>query len=227
MASAAKKKSGVIVPQPLHWRRKLAAALIFQVMRICIKSWRSRWQNAFVHVPGSGPVIFCVWHNRLALAIASYKFTRTNWPGDGLAAMISASRDGGLIANVVERFGLQPIRGSSSRRGPQALLEATSWVKKNYNIAITPDGPRGPRYKIQMGIIDLARITGCPIIPTSHDAHWKIRLRSWDRFQIPLPFSRCELRFGLPIHVPRDASDAERERLRQHLEHAMLAITTE
>jgi lysophospholipid acyltransferase (LPLAT)-like uncharacterized protein len=142
-----------------------------------------------------------------------------------MAAMISASRDGGVLANVVARFGVQPIRGSTSRRGPQALLEATTWIERGYSIVITPDGPRGPVYQVQEGIIHLAQLTGRPIIPTSNFTHWKIRLRSWDRFQIPLPFARCQAYYGEPIQVPRDATEAQREALRAKLETAMRAIT--
>jgi len=73
--------------------------------------------------------------------------------------MVSASRDGGLLAAVLERFKVQPVRGSSSRRGRQALLELTTWAERRYDLAITPDGPRGPRYVVQDGIISLARLT--------------------------------------------------------------------
>ncbi len=139
--------------------------------------------------------------------------------------MISASRDGGLVASVVERFGVQPIRGSTSRRGPQALLEATTWMERQYSIVITPDGPRGPVYEVQEGIILLAQLTGRPIIPTSNFTRWKIRLRSWDRFQIPLPFAFCQSYYGEPIWVPREAAEAEREQLRAKLQAAMRAIT--
>ncbi len=139
--------------------------------------------------------------------------------------MISASRDGGLLANIVERFDVQPIRGSTSRRGPQALLEATTWIERGYNIAITPDGPRGPVYQIQDGIIHLAQITGRPIVPTSNHTYWKICLRSWDRFQIPLPFARADCFCGQPVWVPREASESEREEIRAKLQASMLALT--
>jgi len=142
-----------------------------------------------------------------------------------MCALISASRDGGLLASVVERFGIQPIRGSSSRRGPQALLEATTWMERGYSIVITPDGPRGPVYQVQEGIIHLAQLTGRPIIPTSNFTRWKARLGSWDRFQIPLPFARCESYHGEPIWVARDTGESEREQLRARLESAMRAIT--
>jgi hypothetical protein len=100
-------------------------------------------------------------------------------------------------------------------------------MEKNYSVAITPDGPRGPAYKVQEGIIDLAQLTGCPIIPMSNYTRRKITCRSWDRFQIPLPFARCELRWGHPFRVPRDATAEAREQLRLDLEKAMMEITTD
>jgi lysophospholipid acyltransferase (LPLAT)-like uncharacterized protein len=224
--AAAESAPGVIVPRPLAWHRRLAAFLAAALLRLCLKTWHVRWLESGAPGGTQGPVIFCVWHNRLAATLASYNyFVRSRWPAQGMAAMISASRDGGVLANVVERFGIQPIRGSSSRRGPQALLEATTWMERGYNIVITPDGPRGPVYQIQDGIVHLAQLTGHPIIPTSNFTRWKIRLRSWDRFQIPLPFARCQAYYGEPILVPRDATEAQREELRAKLETTMRAIT--
>lgn len=194
-------------------------------MRLCIRTWRVRWNNAPAGPPVERPVIYCVWHNRIPMALACYVHAEGQWPDDGVAAMISASRDGGLLANIVERFDVQPIRGSSSRRGPQALLEATTWLERKYSVVITPDGPRGPAYQIQDGIIQLAKLTGCAILPFSSFTHWKIRFKSWDQLQIPLPFSVCDLRYGDPIWVPRDASDADLEALRAKLEQSMHALT--
>jgi lysophospholipid acyltransferase (LPLAT)-like uncharacterized protein len=175
-----------------------------------------------------GPVIFCIWHNRLALALAANgNMVREKWPAAGMCAMISASRDGALLARLVEAFDVAPIRGSTSRRGPQALLEATTWMENNYSIAITPDGPRGPAYKVQEGVIHLSQLTGRPIIPISSHTRRKFTLRSWDKFQIPLPFARCEIRWGLPVCVPRDAAPETREQLRLELEKTMMEITTD
>ena len=175
-----------------------------------------------------GPVIYCVWHNRLLAGAGQQQRLH---PGP-LARQRTVRDDQRQprrqpCAKLVQRFGVQPIRGSTSRRGPQALLEATTWMERGYSIVILPDGPRGPAYQIQEGIIYLAQLTGRPIIPTSTYTRWKIRLRSWDRFQIPLPFACCKAYFGEPIRVPREASDAERELLRARLEASMRAITRE
>jgi len=162
------------------------------------------------------PVIFCIWHNRLALSMVVHrKYPRK------LAALISASKDGALLSAVLRKFGVLAVRGSSSRRGPQALLELTSQAERGHNVAITPDGPRGPRYVVQEGVISLAQVTGLPIVPVTWNTRQKICTRSWDRFQIPLPFGRCEMVLNQPIMVPRGASEAEREELRAELERSL------
>jgi lysophospholipid acyltransferase (LPLAT)-like uncharacterized protein len=217
--------AGVVVPQPLPWHRRLAAAAIAALLRLCCATWRPRWHDSGVFPAVTGPVIICVWHNRMPAAVATYQFVRDRWPGKGLAAMISASRDGSLVANVAERFGIQPIRGSTSRRGGQALLEAATWMERGYSVVMLSDGPRGPAYTVKQGIIKLAQLSGRPIIPVSNYSRWKMRLPSWDRFQIPLPFARCLACYGEPIWVPREATEAECEQLRLKLETAMRAIT--
>jgi hypothetical protein len=216
---------GVVVPQPLPWQRRLTAVLAAGLFRLFLKTWRVRWLDSVEHPISDGPVIFCVWHNRFAAALACYdKIAQARWPAKGVAAMISASRDGSLVANVAERFGVFTIRGSSSRRGAQALLEATR-KGDDHNIVMLPDGPRGPAYEIKKGVIQLAQLTGRPIIPISVFTPWKISLPSWDRFQIPLPFARFEASYAEPVWVPRHATNADREQLRARLELLMRSIT--
>ncbi|MCX7887254.1 MAG: lysophospholipid acyltransferase family protein, partial [Verrucomicrobiae bacterium] len=110
----------------------------------------------------SGPVIFAFWHNRLLML--PYLF-RKHWQRRNrrkVAVLVSASRDGEKLAQVLGRFGLLCVRGSSSRRGAQALVELTRLVQEGYDIGITPDGPRGPRYSVQDGVISLAQLTQAP-----------------------------------------------------------------
>ncbi len=213
MAGTKRRSSGIVVPKSLSWHRRLAAFIVAGFLHVCIGTWRLRWKNMPGEPDPKRPVIYCVWHNRIPFALACYKFSKPKWLDEGIAAMISASRDGGFLANVVKRFDVETIRGSSSRRGPQALLEATTWLERNYSVVITPDGPRGPAYRIQDGIIQLSKLTGRPIVPVSTFTHWKIRLNSWDRLQIPLPFTRCDVSYGDPIWVPRDVSDSALERI--------------
>ena len=117
------------------------------------------------------------------------------------------------------------MRGSSSRRGAQALLELKTWADRGYDLAITPDGPRGPRYVVQDGAMVIAQVTGLPIVPASYHLKWKIQMKSWDGFQIPLPFSICTVSAGKIVNVPRDISDAARMELQKQLEAELRAIS--
>jgi hypothetical protein len=157
-------------------------------------------------------IIFATWHNRLFLVPYLYQ---KHWHGrlrDKVAVMVSASKDGEKLVRVLEKFDLICVRGSSSRRGKEALLEMTRYVNDGYDAGITPDGPRGPKYQVASGVISLAHLTGAPIVPFAWDAQWKIRLKSWDGFMIPLPFSRATLHIGAPVLVRRD-DDRENKRL--------------
>jgi lysophospholipid acyltransferase (LPLAT)-like uncharacterized protein len=217
------------VPHAPRWHQRLGAWLVFALVRAVSATLRYRWNDRSGYFDGHQsprPAIYCVWHNRLALCmIAYYDYIKPRNPTPGLAAMVSASKDGGFLAAILECFKVQPVRGSTSRRGPQALLELTSWAERGYDLAITPDGPRGPCYVVQAGVMSLAQITGLPIIPVSYHLGWKHQLKSWDRFQIPLPFARCEMHFAKPIRVPREASDEQREALRRELERVLVEIS--
>lgn len=224
---ARKGSSGVVVPNRPRWFQRLGAAIIFLTMRAYVFSLRLRWDDANNYREQiTGPAIYCLWHNRLILCMAAYReHAKRHRMGKSMAALISASKDGAFLAAILERFGIQPVRGSSSRRGPQALLELTSWAERGYDLAITPDGPRGPKYVVQQGAMSLAQLTGLPIFPFGFHARRKIQLKSWDAFQIPLPFSRCDLCIGPPIRIPRDATDAQREEIRLQLEQALKKIS--
>ena len=228
MAAPAARSSGVVVPHRAKPRQRAAAAVACGLIRAIAATLRFRWQDdsgLFDGAPQSR-VIFCVWHNRLALSLILYRrHVQRRQPSRRLAAMVSASRDGGFLARILEHFGVEPVRGSSSRRGPQALLELITWSERGCDLAITPDGPRGPCYVVQDGVTALAQLSGLPIVPVSYHVNWKVRLNSWDRFQVPLPFARVEVRLGAPVRVPAAASDAEREASRVALERAMRAIT--
>jgi hypothetical protein len=222
------RKSGVIVPNLPKWHQRLGAWITWSALRLMAATLRYRINDphGFMTQKDCGQAIYCIWHNRLALCMKLYfTFGRRRHQTAGLAGMVSASKDGAFLAAILERFGVQPVRGSSSRRGPQALLELITWAERGYDLAITPDGPRGPRYVVQDGAMALAQITGLPLVPASYHLRWKIQLKSWDRFQIPLPFSRCDVFAGRITRVPRETSDAEREELRKQLEAELRAIT--
>jgi lysophospholipid acyltransferase (LPLAT)-like uncharacterized protein len=157
--------------------------------------------------PDHPPLIYAFWHNRVGLIPYFYERDAS---GRQLFVFISLSRDGQFITDVAERFGVKAVRGSTSRKGTKAALEAVRAAHDPHtDIAITPDGPRGPRYQIQPGLLRLAQATGRPIVGVTYHLKWKHELKSWDRFQVPLPFSRCTLVTRGPIKVPKDATEEE------------------
>lgn len=223
-----KAKTGVVVPHAPKWHQRLGAWGVFLLVRGIALTLRYRWddRSGFFNQPPAGQAIYAVWHNRLALCLQAYfSYVHKRSRTAGMAALVSASRDGAFLAAILEAFKVQPVRGSSSRRGGQALVELTGWAERGYDLAITPDGPRGPCYVVQEGSIALAQVTGLPLIPASYSLSWKIRLKSWDRFIVPLPFARCEVVIGNPIRVPREITESERDALRKRLGDELRAIT--
>ena len=226
--SPQRRSGGIVVPHAPRWHQRLGAWLVWLLLRGLAATLRYEWsdRSGWFNGAATGPAIFCVWHNRLALSMRAYHgYVRKHSHSAGLAAMVSASKDGAFLAAILECFKVQPVRGSSSRRGRQALLELTTWAERGFDLAITPDGPRGPCYVVQHGVTSLAQISGLPIVPFSFHLEWKLRFKSWDRFQVPLPFSRCEMIFEKPIRVRREASESEREELRQNLERTLREIS--
>lgn len=221
-------KSGVVIPHRAKWHQRLAARLIWLFVRSLSATIRFKLDDraGYFSGPPKEAIIFAAWHNRLALALMLYeRYVRRYQPERKLVCLVSASKDGGLLARVMELFHVDPVRGSSSRRGAQALRELVALGNQGRDLAITPDGPRGPCYVVRDGVIATAQLTGLAIVPASYHLNWKLRLKSWDRFQIPLPFACCSITTGRVMRVPREATEAERETLRQQLEAELRAIT--
>lgn len=201
----------------------MGALLLHSVTRLLTTTWRVRWHDPH-HLFRDGkapPMILCLWHNRLALSLKISSFLRPRSSAQGVAAMISASKDGGLLAETLSYCGITGIRGSTSRRGRQALLELARMAERGYTLAITPDGPRGPTYQVQEGIIALAQITGLPILPIHINIGTKSAMPNWDKFQIPWPFSRVDIHFASLVSLPREATADERERCRAELQSCL------
>jgi len=165
-------------------------------------------------------VIYAFWHSQLLYLMYHYR-------GSGVRILVSHSRDGELLSRILQRFGLPSIRGSSSRVKRRNLLELVRETREGASAAIAPDGPRGPRHRAQPGIIALARLTGVPIVPVAVGARWKVEFHSWDRFLLPLPFSRVLLAYGEPVFVPPHADVALVEQKRQELESKLVKLTDE
>ncbi|MDP3849084.1 MAG: lysophospholipid acyltransferase family protein [Luteolibacter sp.] len=169
-----------------------------------------------IGAPDSGmpPVIYILWHNRFFAAPPAWQ--KLCGPVRKAVALTSASHDGDMVAHAMAVFGVGSVRGSSSRRGVAALVGLKRALQEGLDICVTPDGPRGPRYKIQPGIVKLAESTGAPIIPIHVRFSSAWRLKTWDRFVIPKPFSRVEVTFAQAIRLTRgmDAESFENERLK-------------
>jgi hypothetical protein len=197
----------------LGWFLRILVWLIALTQR-----WRLEDPHGVLAKPPQGAYIFAFWHNRIFfLPYLFRKYWRTR-QRKRVAVLVSSSRDGEKLAKVLEKFDLVCVRGSSSRRGRQALRELHRLVDDGHDIGITPDGPRGPKYKVQDGVISLAQLTGATIVPITYLLEWKITLTSWDAFMIPLPFGRCVVRLGQPLLIPRAADEQFRANKKLELE---------
>lgn len=217
----------------------LAAALVAGLMSLVKHTtrWDVRGRERIEPVWASGEgVVGCVWHARILETIAGWSLTHGP-KKQPPAILISRSREGDLVARITAMQSVGVIRGSSrnpkrsgdgARKGGMAAFrEMARHVKNGGCMAITPDGPRGPRMRMTLGALKLAQATGAPLIGFSWSTRWKIVFNSWDRFVLPLPFSRGVLIYVEPMYVPRDAGPDALEALRAEFEHRLNAATQE
>jgi lysophospholipid acyltransferase (LPLAT)-like uncharacterized protein len=169
----------------------------------------------------SNPVIFALWHNRIFTMPPIWQ--RTGGKKRTTVVLTSASRDGTTLAKAMEAFGIGAIRGSSSRRAVAALIGMKNALLEGKDVCVTPDGPKGPRYHVQPGLLKIAQSTGCDIIQIHilYSSAW--RLSTWDRFVIPKPFSKVTVVFEKPISIAKDLSETDFEAARVNLENSLLA----
>ena len=212
------------VPKVQDWqtssRKRFEVAAIatlgYPVLRALGSTWR--WKVSGVeHVEaikarGLHP-IHSFWHGRILPA--TLYFERR-----GIVVITSENYDGEWIARIIKKFGYGTARGSTSRGGPKALLQMVRDVKSK-GVAFTLDGPRGPAEVAQPGAVWLAKATGNPLLPFHAEAASSWSLRSWDRTQIPKPFTTVAMAIGEPLYVPREADDAALEHWRQKLQQSL------
>jgi len=180
-------------PVQLKWYQYALLALLAICMRIWGRTLRFYWGTDVDEILKTKmpPSVVIAWHNRLFAAPAFY---RRYFRERRLASLISASKDGAWLAAFFRLLGMRPVRGSRHHRGAQAFRELLALQREGCDITVTPDGSRGPMYDMKPGAVALALKTGAPIVLLSfnHSRAW--RLKSWDRFFIPYPFSRIEVR---------------------------------
>lgn len=194
-------------------------ALLVKIILKCF--FRFELVDKYDAVNNARGVIGLTWHNRLlffAPAVPRPIRKRT-------VAVVSASRDGQYIADFLKQFGIGSLRGSSSRRGANALLGAIHAINEKKNVAFTPDGPRGPRYVLKPGPIMLASKCGAPILPVALNASRYWQFKSWDGFQIPKPGAKLTMIIGEMISIPPDLDADGIEKWRKIVEDALNSIT--
>ena len=207
------------------WPARLLIAISYRLLRLWECTFRYEVQDDAGMVSGklSKPIIAAAWHNRLLmLPISARRFVPASFrPG---SALISASRDGAWIAELVKKCGFDVVRGSSSRQGVAAILQMGDVLASGNDVTIAPDGPRGPAYQVSPGIIFLAQKSGIAVMPLhlEFSSYW--RVKSWDRFFIPKPFSKARLIFAKPYQVALTFSDAEFEAERLKVENLMKSL---
>jgi hypothetical protein len=167
-----------------------------------------------------GAICFCGWHNKLLVPLHHHRFVKGY-------ALASEHTDGELVGRVLQNWGYTLIRGSTTHGAVRALIQVVRAVRAGHSIGITPDGPRGPRYVVQPGVVLLAQKAQCPLVPLGFASSWYVEFNSWDRFQFPLPCARAEIRYGEPILVPAEVAEDEIEVWRKRVEDGLMRVTRE
>ncbi|MFH1145222.1 MAG: lysophospholipid acyltransferase family protein [Candidatus Eisenbacteria bacterium] len=184
-------------------------------------TWRSRVIGV-EHIEACrrrGGFIHAFWHGQL-LPLSYLK------RGRGVVVLVSQGRDGEYISQVIHRMGYRTVRGSTSRGGFRSLVAMIHHGQAGEELGITPDGPRGPRHRVQPGVLLVAQRARVPILPMALSAWPRRQLSSWDRFLVPLPFAKMVLAYGAPIHIPEQGSAAEViGRWTQPLEAALMEVS--
>ncbi len=212
----------------LKFMPRFAAWLAATIIRIW--AWTQRIEfvdpNGYLDDKREGALIFSIWHNRLILMA----FLIPAPLRKRVLFLTSRSKDGEIIARVLEKSGMVGARGSTSKKGvdkggARALVEMRRWLRTGNHVAITPDGPRGPKYEIQPGAIWLASKSGCPIVPVSFNSRSHLELGTWDNTQLARPFSKGEFVLGDAIEIPADLGTEDVEKYQIKVRDAILKIT--
>jgi len=200
---------------PLVLPAGIIAAIVVLILRILMLTLQVRLDDRAGFTRGVHPrgYVFVCWHNRIIGMLAAFR--KFYGKRKGAVVLTSASGEGTVLAQIVAAFGIGAVRGSSSRNGMEAARELTKTLRSGKDVVITPDGPRGPRYKLGPGPVFLAYKTGEPLLMVQVKYSRCVRLRTWDGFMIPLPFSRVDVTM-LPLEFVEmeDSSGLESERER-------------
>lgn len=192
------------------------ARLLFRTLRLEVID-----RAGFLTQPPKEPVIMTFWHNRIPAIAVSFLRHYPHRSRRGVVVLTSPSKDGDILAGVMDHLGMGSVRGSSSRRGSTALHELTEKLETGHDLAITPDGPRGPKYSLGPGVVFLAQKTGLRIMPLHARYHRAFHLKTWDSFAIPWPFSKITVVVDDYISIDSSLADLEPERLKHEADRAL------
>lgn len=210
-----------------HWRRRAARPFVLLLVPLLVRALALTWRRRALHperraesLTGGRSCIGVLWHGRMLAAIPQFRDV-------DVRVLVSMSGDGQLAVDLLERFGYGTLRGSTNKSGSRALREMLGSLRDSVTVAITPDGPRGPRHSVSRGPAFLARETGLAILPVGFGVDRAWYARSWDRFTIPKPFARVAVAYGESIAVPPDASDEALTEFGERVRAALLAAERE
>jgi lysophospholipid acyltransferase (LPLAT)-like uncharacterized protein len=202
------------------WRTRWIARIGARLVWMLARTWRVRYVNRAEsdEVRRRGvPVIYATWHGELLPALWSHR-------GRHISVLISEHRDGEVIARVAHFLGFRTVRGSTTRGASRALVGLVHELRAGFDIAITPDGPKGPYHTFAAGTLLVSQRAGCPIVPVGIHASRAWRLRSWDRFVLPMPFARLTINYEPSMQAPDVSPKAlvdETPRFREALDAAL------
>jgi len=185
------------------------------------KSLKIKWigeENLKAIREKKGKVLYAFWHGRMLILSYTHRRKKNQ-------VLISQHRDGEIIARIIERLRFGTVRGSTTHGGFKAILQMANKVKEGYDIAITPDGPKGPAFNVQPGTAYISQKSDIPIIPITNSAERRWTLKTWDGFIIPQPFSRAVILIGKPIYVPAGLSSGEIDLKNLELEKNLNQLT--
>jgi hypothetical protein len=204
-------------------RLAVESFLAAQVIRLLGSTWRIRVvhpeREAQARARGR-PVIYTFWHGRLL----PLSFTHR---GRAIQVLASIHRDGERMGRTIRHLGFGHLRGSSTRGGTEALRRLVGRVRAGYDLGLTVDGPRGPRHVVKMGAVAVAWMTGAALLPVATAGRRRWVFSSWDRFEVPRPFTEVVIHYGEPLWVPPEVDREELETYRVELEGRLRRITEE
>ena len=205
-----------------HFGQRFIGFLFYSITRLICKSirWKYLVENEKSNIfKNDQEYIFCCWHNRLFLGPHLLPRNRI------INALQSSHSDGMITSLAFEYLGMKVILGSSKKGGMQAFRNMVKCIQLGASVAITPDGPKGPKETVKEGIIKLAQITQKPIIPLVWSTNKYKAFNSWDNFVVPFPFSKGVYSFGNPMYVKKKINDKEIEKARKNLENEIKRLT--